>query len=69
MQTVATACMFLASKAEDNLRPLRDVVLVAYELIYKWDPSATERIKQRVCFSFCVHNLIMICAFLGFSRI
>lgn len=46
-QTVATACMFLASKVEDNLRPLRDVVLVAYEIIYKWDPSASERIKQR----------------------
>lgn len=46
-QTVATACMFLASKVEDNLRPLRDVVLVAYEIIYKWDPSAPERIKQR----------------------
>ncbi|XP_021758299.1 cyclin-T1-3-like [Chenopodium quinoa] len=46
-QTVATACMFLASKVEDNLRPLRDVVLVAYELVYKWDPSASERIKRR----------------------
>ncbi|KAL2892714.1 Cyclin-T1-3 [Bienertia sinuspersici] len=46
-QTVATACMFLASKVEDNLRPLRDVVVVAYELIYKWDPCASERIKKR----------------------
>ncbi|KMT20726.1 hypothetical protein BVRB_1g007000 [Beta vulgaris subsp. vulgaris] len=46
-QTVATACMFLASKVEDNLRPLRDVTMVAYEIIYKWDPSASERIKRR----------------------
>uniref|UniRef100_A0A7C9E0Q7 Cyclin-like domain-containing protein n=1 Tax=Opuntia streptacantha TaxID=393608 RepID=A0A7C9E0Q7_OPUST len=46
-QTIATACMFLACKAEDNLRPLRDVTIVAYEMIYKWDPSAPERIRQR----------------------
>lgn len=46
-QTIATACMFLACKVEDNLRPLRDVTIVAYEMIYKWDPSASERIRQR----------------------
>ncbi|KAL9234303.1 hypothetical protein vseg_009188 [Gypsophila vaccaria] len=46
-QTIATACMFLACKVEENLHPLRDVVVVAYELIYKWDPSASEKIRQR----------------------
>ncbi|XP_074263089.1 cyclin-T1-3-like [Silene latifolia] len=46
-QTIATACMFLACKVEDNPHPLRDVVVVAYEIIYKWDPSASEKIRQR----------------------
>jgi len=57
LQTIATACMFLACKAEDNLRPLRDVTIVAYEMIYKWDPSVPERIRQRVCCVFPVPNL------------
>ncbi|KAK1407473.1 hypothetical protein QVD17_39089 [Tagetes erecta] len=45
-QTVATACMFLASKAEETPRWLGDLVVVAYKLIYKWDPSASRRIRE-----------------------
>lgn len=46
-QTIAAASMFLACKVEDNPRPLRDVIIVAYEMIYKWDSSASDRIRQR----------------------
>ncbi|CAO2835111.1 unnamed protein product [Amaranthus hypochondriacus] len=66
MQTVATACMFLATKAEDCFRPLRDVTLVAYELIYKWDPSAAERIKQQKIYNkqneliLAAENLLLV---------
>lgn len=46
-QTIATVCMFLACKAEETPRWLSDLVVVAYKLVYKWDPSAPRRIKQR----------------------
>ncbi|KAK3004396.1 hypothetical protein RJ639_019233 [Escallonia herrerae] len=46
-QTIATVCMFLACKAEETPRCLCDVVVVAYRLMYKWDPSAPQRIKQK----------------------
>ncbi|XP_057974819.1 cyclin-T1-3 isoform X2 [Malania oleifera] len=46
-QTIATVCMFLACKVEETPRLLRDVVVVAYERTYKWDPSAPQRIRQR----------------------
>ncbi|XVF63802.1 hypothetical protein PTKIN_Ptkin09bG0116200 [Pterospermum kingtungense] len=46
-QTIATVSTFLACKIEDTPRLLRDVIVVGYEIIYKWDPSASGRIRQR----------------------
>ncbi|XP_024989857.1 cyclin-T1-3-like isoform X2 [Cynara cardunculus var. scolymus] len=45
-QTIATVCMFLACKAEETPRWLGELVVVAYKLIYKWDPSASRRIRE-----------------------
>lgn len=50
LQTIATVCMFLAGKVEETPRPLRDVILVSYEIIHKKDPAASQRIKQKVYF-------------------
>ncbi|XP_037412745.1 cyclin-T1-2-like isoform X2 [Triticum dicoccoides] len=47
-RTIATVCMFLAGKVEETPRPLKDVILVSYELIHKKDPAAGQKIKQRV---------------------
>ncbi|KAK1607852.1 hypothetical protein QYE76_031525 [Lolium multiflorum] len=46
-QIVATVCMFLAGKVEETPRPLKDVVLISYEIIHKKDPAAIARIKQK----------------------
>ncbi|XP_042482670.1 cyclin-T1-4-like isoform X2 [Macadamia integrifolia] len=46
-QTIASVCMFLASKVEETPRLLRDIVVVSYELIYRRDPLAAQRIKKK----------------------
>ncbi|KAL0351824.1 UNVERIFIED_CONTAM: Cyclin-T1-4 [Sesamum calycinum] len=46
-QAVANASMFLACKAEDTPRWLKDLTVMAYKLMYRWDPSAQEKIRQR----------------------
>ena len=40
--------MFLAGKVEETPRPLKDVILISYEIIHKKDPAAIARIKQKV---------------------
>jgi len=47
IQIIATICMFLAGKVEETPRPLKDVIVVSYELIHKKDPNAVQRIKQQ----------------------
>ncbi|KAK4429308.1 Cyclin-T1-4 [Sesamum alatum] len=46
-QAVANASMFLACKAEDTPRWLKDLTVAAYKLMYRWDPLAPEKIRQR----------------------
>ncbi|GLU04486.1 hypothetical protein SLE2022_216290 [Rubroshorea leprosula] len=46
-QTIATVSVFLAGKIMETPRFLRDVVTVAYEMIYDWDPFASHKIRQR----------------------
>ncbi|XP_042425563.1 cyclin-T1-2-like [Zingiber officinale] len=49
-QTIATVCMFLASKVEETPRRLDKIVVMAYETIHKRDPTAASRILQKVTF-------------------
>ncbi|CAH8253702.1 unnamed protein product [Arabidopsis lyrata] len=49
-QTIGTASLFLACKAEDEPCQLSSVVVASYEIIYEWDPSASIRIHQTDCY-------------------
>lgn len=40
LQTIATASLFLACKLKETPCLLRDVVVVAHEIMYKYDPFA-----------------------------
>ncbi|KAF9620060.1 hypothetical protein IFM89_010710 [Coptis chinensis] len=46
-RTIGTVSMFLACKMEETPRLLKDVIVVAYEMIYRRDPTASQRIKQK----------------------
>lgn len=48
--TIATACLFLATKVEEVPFALKDVTMLAYEIRYKRDPTAAERIRQKDCY-------------------
>ncbi|XP_022996678.1 cyclin-T1-3-like [Cucurbita maxima] len=50
-QTIGTAGIFLACKIEETPRFLNDVVVVAFELIFKRDSSASKRIRQKEVFN------------------
>ncbi|CAN6230227.1 unnamed protein product [Urochloa humidicola] len=45
-QTIATVCVFLASKIEDTPCSLKHVVIAAYETMYRKNPDAAKRIHQ-----------------------
>lgn len=67
LQTVATVCMFLAGKVEETPRPLKDVILVSYEIIHKKDPAAVQRIKQKVYFAYFFPFPRLMCLLLFFT--
>uniref|UniRef100_A0A0E0JZD0 Cyclin-like domain-containing protein n=1 Tax=Oryza punctata TaxID=4537 RepID=A0A0E0JZD0_ORYPU len=46
-QTIATVCIFLASKVEDTPCPLDQVIRVAYGIMYRRDPATARRIHQK----------------------
>lgn len=60
MQTVATVCMFLAGKVEETPRPLKDVIVVSYEIIHKKDSTAPQRIRQQKVFYHAAFTYISL---------
>lgn len=56
--------MFLACKSEETPRCLNDLLVVAYKLMYKWDPSAPKRIRQRVKAELAVTYLFDLSSYL-----
>ena len=52
--------MFLAGKVEETPRPLKDVIIVSYEIIHKKDPTAVQRIKQKVSFIALVGEICVV---------
>ncbi|KAL8145727.1 cyclin-T1-3-like [Apium graveolens] len=70
-RTIATVCMFLAGKVEETPRPLKDVILVSYEIIHRKDPAAAQRIKQKEVYEQQKELILMgervVLATLGFD--
>lgn len=61
--------MFLAGKVEETPRPLKDVILVSYEIIHKKDPAAVQRIKQKVVYPLIIMLLVKAFLYLSINRV